>query len=322
MKAITRSRYGSPEVLGFDDVEAPTPAAGQVLVRVDAASVNRGDTLELRGWPLLARLSYGVRRPKRPVPGTDLAGTVLAVGEGVERLTPGQDVVGWGEGSFAELALADVARVVPRPDGLGPVEAAAVPTAGVAAHQAVHDAGRVSGDHRVLVLGASGAVGTFAVQLAAAEGARVTAVAGAHHAERARSLGAERVLDYRREDVTTHHGTYDVIVDTVGTLPLGALARTLTPTGTLVVVGSPNAHSLTGMGRFAGAAVRSLVTRRRIVPLFSKPDADALAAVLERVGVGAVRPVLAATFDLSDAAQAVRRVESGHAGGKVVLVAR
>lgn len=322
MKAITRTRYGSPDVLGFDDVDAPTPATGQVLVRVDAASVNRGDALEIRGWPLLARLSYGARRPKRPVPGTDLAGTVVAVGDGVEGLSVGQDVVGWGEGSFAELAVADAGAVRPRPAGLPAVEAAAVPTAAVAAHQAVHDAGRVAAGHRVLVLGASGAVGTFAVQLAAAEGARVTAVAGAHHADRMRALGADGVVDYRAEDVTTHHGRYDVVVDTVGTLPLGALTRTLTPTGTLVVVGSPNAHSLTGMGRFAGAAARSLVNRRRIVPLFSKPDAEALAAVLDRVAAGAVRPVVAATFDLSDAAQALRRVESGHAGGKVVLVAR
>ena len=320
MKAITRDRYGSPDVLRFEDLTPPAPAAGEILVEVGAAGVNRGDALELRGWPYLARLmGYGARRPKHAVIGTDIAGRVVAVGRDVDAIAEGDEVVGWGTGAFAELAVMRAMAAVRRPAGLDTVPAAAVPTTAVTSLQAVRDAGRVQPGQHVLVIGASGGVGTFAVQLAAHFGATVTGVAGASRAALVRSLGATHVVDYRTEDVTTHLGRYDVIVDAVGNHPLGALRRVLTARGTLVVVGGQNPNSLTGMRRFAGAALRSPFTRRRLVPLFSKPNAPDLHTVLALIGSGAVRPVVAATYALPDTAAALQRIEDGHAAGKLVI---
>jgi NADPH:quinone reductase-like Zn-dependent oxidoreductase len=320
MKAITRDRYGTPEVLRFDDIDRPHVGPDEVLVAVHAAGVSQGDVLELHGWPYFGRLAgYGVRRPKRRVPGTDLAGRVVAVGSGVDGVDVDDEVVGWGTGAFAELAIMKAADSVRRPSTVPVEHAAAAPTGGVAALQAIRRAGRVQPGQHVLVIGASGGVGTFAVQIAKADGAEVTGVSGPGNVELVRAIGADHVVDHTTDDVTTHTGRYDVIVDLVGVQPLSAVRRALTPTGTLVVVGGENPRSLTGMGRFAAAAVRSPFTRQRLVPLFSQPDRDDLAALVDLVAAGTVRPIIGSTLDLTDTAAAFELVATGHAGGKVVI---
>jgi NADPH:quinone reductase-like Zn-dependent oxidoreductase len=320
MKAITHHRFGGPDALHFEDVERPAPGAGELLVEVAATGVNQGDALELRGWPLLARLmGFGIRRPSHPVLGTDIAGRVIAVGADVADIDVDQDVVGWGIGGLAELATLEADTTIVRPDDVAAIDAAALPTAGVAALQAVRDAGRVEAGQHVLVIGASGGVGTFAVQIAKAFGAEVTGVAGAANAELVRSIGADHVVDHRRDDVAAHIGRYDVVIDLVGAQSIGDLQDALTPRGTLVVVGGGNPRTVTGMRRFAAAALRSAFTRRRLVPLFSTPKADDLATLMRLVRDGAVRPVVGATFALGDAAEAFRRLETHHATGKLVV---
>lgn len=320
MKAITRDRFGAPEVLRFTDIDLPTVGPDQLLVRVRAAGVNHGDALELRGWPYVTRLmGHGLRRPKRPGLGTDLAGTVVAVGAQVEGFDVDDEIVGWGASVFAEYAVVEVDRAVHRPSGVDADVAAAVPTAGVTAWQAVLGAGRVEAGQRVLVIGASGGVGSFAVQVAAVADAQVTAVVGRSNVEMARSIGAAEVIDHHATDVSTMHRHFDTIVDLAGVHPLGDLQRLLTQYGTLVVVGGQNPKSITGMRRFVGAAIRSPFTRRRLVPLFATQDAEALARLVSLVSAGDVRAVVSRTYDLSDTASAVEQIETGHTTGKIVL---
>ncbi len=320
MKAVTRERFGAPDVLQFHDIDWPQFGADEILVEVHAAAVNQGDVLELHGWPYLGRLmGYGALRPKRPVPGTDIAGRVVAVGARVDDVNVDDEVVGWGTGALAELATMPANTMIGRPPTVSVEHAAAIPTAGVTALQAVRHAGRVKPGHHVLVIGASGGVGTFAVQIAKADGAEVTGVSGPDNVGLVRSIGADHVVDYTDDDLTTHTGRYDVIVDLVGNHPLRAIRRALTRTGTLVVVGGQNPRSLTGMRRFADAVAISPFTRQRLVPLFSKPDRDDLTALVELVADGAVQPIVGTTFDLTETATAFQRVETGHAGGKVIV---
>ena len=320
MKAIVQHRYGAPEVLQYGTMAVPEPADDQVLIAVHAAGVNQGDALAMRGWPYAARLTYGLTRPRRAVPGTDIAGRVVAVGATVEGVEVGDPVVGWAvSGAFAPYATATASSVVPKPETLSFEQAAALPTAGVAALQAVRDAGRVSTGMEVLVVGASGGVGTFAVQIAAAHGARVTGVASDRNAELVLSLGAAAVVDYTRDDFTSHTSRYDVIIDLVGNQPIRRVRRALTPTGTLVVVGGNNPQSLTGMRRFASAAVLTPFSSPRLVPLFSKPEPGDLAALTDMVDTGTIRPVIDRSFDLVGAADAVAHVETGRSRGKVVI---
>jgi NADPH:quinone reductase-like Zn-dependent oxidoreductase len=320
MRAITQRRYGAPEVLEYGTVAVPEPADEQVLIEIHAASVNQGDALAMRGWPYAARLTYGLTRPRRAVPGNDIAGRVVAVGATVEGVEVGDHVVGWAlSGAFAPYTTATATSVVPKPETLSLGQAAAMPTAGVAALQAVRDAGRVSAGIEVLVVGASGGVGTFAVQIAAAHGARVTGVASGRNAELVQSLGAAAVVDYTRDDFTSHTGRYDVIVDLVGNQPIGRVRRALTPTGTLVVVGGDSPHSLTGMRRFAAAAAMSPFSSQRLVPLFSKPAPGDLATLTDMIDAGTLRPVIDRSFDLAEAADAVAHIETGRSRGKVVI---
>lgn len=320
MRAIARDRFGSPDTLTLEHLERPTIPAGHVLVEVHAAGVNRGDALEMRGWPYLARLmGYGIHRPKHPVLGTDIAGRVVATSDDVDGIDVDDHVVGFGTGAFAELATIPASMVIRRPARLDAAEAAALPTTGVTALQAIRDAGRVEPGQHVAVIGASGGVGTFAVQIAKADGAEVTAVAGGHNVELARSIGADHLVDYRNDDISNHPGRYDVIIDLVGNRPLRMLRQTLTPTGTFVVVGGQNPRSLTGMQRFVAAAAMSPLTRQRLVPLFSKPNRTDLATLAELVEQGAMRPIIGRTFDLSDAAEALRQIETGHGTGRTVI---
>lgn len=319
-RAIARDRFGSPDALSLRSIDRPQLRTGEVLVEVRAAGVNRGDALEMRGWPYLARLmGYGVRHPKHPVLGTDVAGTVIALSEGVIGIDIGDEIVGFGTGAFAEVALMPASTSVQRPDTIGAEEAAAMPTTAVTALQAIRDAARVEPGQHVAVIGASGGVGTFAVQIAKGYGAEVTGVASRRNADLVRSIGADHVVDYATDDIATHTGRYDVIIDLVGNQPIRRLHRALAPTGAFVVVGGQNPQSLTGMRRFAAAAARSPFTRQRLVPLFSKPNRDDLEAVIELARTGAVRPIVGRTFDLSDTAEAIRQIETGHGIGRTVV---
>jgi NADPH:quinone reductase-like Zn-dependent oxidoreductase len=318
MKAITQSAYGTPDVLRLDDLPTPAPAAGEVLVRVHAASVNRGDVYLVRGVPYVTRVA-GPRRPRRRVPGADFAGRVEAVGAGVTRVAPGDEVFGWCSGAFAQFASVPERALERKPAGVTFEQAAAVPTAAFTALQGLRDRGRIAAGQRVLIVGASGGVGTFAVQLAKAFGAHVTGVSSARNVDLVRSTGADRVIDYTREDFTRDEARYDLILDMVGDHPLAACARALKPGGTYVVVGAPNAESLTGLGRFVKAAVRSALTRRRLRPLFSRPNGDDLALLRQLLAEGKLLPVIDRQYGLADAPEALRYVAAGRARGKVVL---
>lgn len=320
MKAITRDRFGAPDILRFTDIDIPTPGAGELLVRVRAAGVNHGDALELRGWPYVARaMAHGIRRPRRAVLGTDVAGTVVATGPEVDGFDVDDEIVGWATGAFAEYALVSAGDAVHRPTAVDALGAAAVPTAGVTAWQAVHEAGRVQAGQQVLVVGASGGVGSFVVQLARSAGASVTAVVGTRNVELARSLGASSVVDHRSTDVITLHRHFDTVIDLAGVHRLGDLRRLLTRRGTLVVVGGQDPQSITGMSRFAGAAIRSPFTSRRLVPLFATQDHEALGRLVALVADGVVRPLVGRTYDLSDTVAALEQIETGHTTGKIVV---
>lgn len=321
MKAIHHNRFGPLDVLEFVDIDPPTPGPGQVLVEVRAAGLNPGDRHAIRGVPYAARLmGYGLRRPKQPVPGMDLAGIVTAVGQGVTRISTGDTVFGWGTGTLAQFALAADDLIEPKPDRLTFEQAAAVPTAATAALQALTKIGDTKPGHQVLIIGASGGVGTFAVQIANALGAEVTGVASTRNLELVRSAGAHHTIDYTTQDLAQHSGRFDVVIDLVGRLPLRhGSRRLLAPAGTYVVVGGQNPDSITGMGRFVSALALSPILRRRLRPLFSKPDHDDLIELARLIDDGHLLPVIDALHDLRDAPDALRYVHTGHARGKVVL---
>ena len=320
MKAIFRDRFGSADVLEFRDLDTPKIGDGEVLVRVHAAGVNPGDCLELKGLPYAARLmGYGLRKPKNQVLGTDVAGRVESVGKKVTRFRPGDEVFGWCDGAFAEYASTPESTLARKPAHLAFEQAAAVPTAAFAALQGLRDVGRIQPQHHVLVVGASGGVGTFAVQIAKALGAEVTGVSSTRNLDLVRSTGADRVIDYSREDFTRNGPHYDLIVDLVGGQPLSSSRRALKRNGTYVVVGGQNAHSITGMERFAKALLISPFVRQRLRPLFSKRSQEDLEVLREFLDAGKVLPVIDGIYDLPDLPEALRYVEAGHARGKVVI---
>lgn len=319
MKAIFHDRYGSTDVLEFRDIDAPAVGDDEVLVRVHAAGVNPGDGLAIEGIPYAARLTYGLTRPKHTVPGTDIAGRVEKVGGHVTELRPGDEVFGWCSAAFAEYAATSASALARKPAHLTFEQAAAVPTSAIAALQALRDTGRIEPGQQVLVIGASGGVGTFAVQIAKALGADVTGVSSSRNVDLVRSTGADRVIDYSREDFTRLGSRYDLIVDMVGAVPLSDGKRALEPGGTYVVVGGNNARSITGMERFAKALLLSPFVRRRLRPLFSTKTHADLQAVRELLDAGKVLPVIDAVYDLRDAVEALRYVGAGHTRGKTVL---
>lgn len=320
MKAIHHDQFGPPDVLELRDLDPPTAGAGEVLVEVHAAGVNPGDRHAVRGVPYAARLTgYGLTKPKHQVPGMDLAGRITAVGRGVTRFKPGDEVFGWATGTFAQYTAASQNSLESKPRHLTFEQAAAVPTAGFAALQALRDVGRTRAGHQVLVIGASGGVGTFTVQIAKALGAEVTGVAGTKNLELVRSTGADRVIDYTVEDFTLTGDRYDQVIDLVGKARLSPASRVLKPGGTYVVVGGQNPDSITGMERFVTALVLSPVLRRRLRPLFSKPNHDDLIILAQYLESGKVLPVIDATYDLNGVTDALRYVETGHTRGKVVI---
>ncbi len=317
MQAIVQHRYGGPEVLGVEELERPTPGPGLVLVRVRASAIFFGDWRLMRGSPFVIRFATGLRRPKNPVPGLDLAGVVEAVGDGVEDLRPGDEVFGWAAGSLAEYALTPATQVAPKPAGLSYEEAAAVPEAAMTALQGLRDHGRVQPGQRVLVIGASGGVGTFAVQIAKALGATVTGVASTRNLDLVRSIGADAVVDYTRDDVTRLDDRYDVIFQGAGTQSPMALRRILTEDGTLVL--SNGQGRLAGIDRILAATLLNPFVRQRLVVYVTHENRDDLLAVRDLIDAGAVRPVIDRTYPLADAAEAMQYLEAGHTRGKVVI---
>ncbi len=321
MTAIIAGAYGSADVLQSAQRPRPSVGAGEVMIRVHAAGVHRGDWHLMAGLPYLVRLGYGLRRPKHPVPGTEVAGTVVAVGAEVTRFGVGDEVMGIGSGTFAEYATAPQAKLVPKPADLPFAEAAIVPISGPTALQAVRDHGQVGSGQRVLITGASGGVGTFAVQIAKASGAHVTGVASGAKADLVRQIGADRVIDYRTQDFTALEEQFDLIVDLGGNTKTRALRRLLTERGTLVIVGGESGGRWTGgFGRGLRAAMRSPFVSQRLTTFVAREDAASTQAVVDLIEAGKVRPVLDATYPLQQAADAMRALESGAVRGKVAVV--
>jgi NADPH:quinone reductase-like Zn-dependent oxidoreductase len=322
MKAIVQDRYGSADVLEFRDIEEPVVGGNDVLVRVHAAGCGPDVWHLMTGMPYMARPAIGLRRPKLAVRGWDVAGTVEAVGANVTDLRPGDEVMGTAEGgSFAELVIARPDKLVPRPANLTFEQAAAVPISGTTALRAVRDEGKVQPGQNVLVIGAAGGVGSLAVQIAKAFGAKVTGVSSTSKVDLVRSIGADDVIDYTREDFTDGSRHWDVIVDTAGRRPLSRLRRALTPKGTLVIVGGDGGGSWTG-GFFRGvlrAPLVSLFVGQRLRGLATKVKQEDLVTLTELVEAGTVTPVIDRTYPLIEAPDAIRYLAEGHAAGKIVV---
>lgn len=322
MKAIVQDRYGSPDVLEFREVDKPVVADHEVLVRVKAAAVNARDWHLMRGDPYLARLVFGFGRPKTKIRGTDFAGQVEGVGKDVKRFRPGDEVFGEADGAFAEYVRASDSVVEPKPANLTFEQAAAVPLAGNTALMGLRDLGRVQPGQRVLVNGASGGVGTFAVQIAKAFGADVTGVCSARNVDLVGSLGADHIIDYAREDFTRNGQRYDVVLDLVGNRSLAQCRRALTPAGTLVLSGGgvSEGGSLVGpMGLILRGQALSRFVSQRLLVLTATPNKENLAALRELAESGRVTPVIDRTYSLSEVPEAVRYLEVEHARAKVVI---
>lgn len=321
MKAIVQDRYGSADVLEFRDIDVPAVGAEDVLVRVHAAGCGPDVWHTMTGMPYFARLMLGLRRPKVRVRGSDVAGTVEAVGATVMGFKPGDEVMGIAKGSFAELAVALSEKLVPKPARLSFEDAAAVPVSGLTALQAIRDKAKVQPGQTVLVIGAAGGVGTLTVQIAKAFGAKVTGVCSTSKADLVRSIGADEVIDYTRKDFTDGSRRWDVIVDTAGRRPLSGLRRALTPKGVLVVVGGDGGGRWTG-GFFRGmlgGPLLSLFVGQKLRGLVSKENGEDLQALKELIEAGTVTPVIDRTYPLIEAPDAIRYLEEGHPRGKVVV---
>jgi NADPH:quinone reductase-like Zn-dependent oxidoreductase len=320
MRAIVQDRYGSADRLRLSQIDKPVPAAGEVLVQVRAAGVDRGTCHLMRGEPYLVRiLGFGFRGPKNRVPGLDVAGTIVAVGADVTRFQVGDEVFGIARGSFAEYAAAQEDKLVAKPAGLSFEQAAVVAVSGLAAIKGLH-AGRIAAGQKVLIIGASGGVGTYAVQLAKAAGATVTGVASTAKAGLVRSIGADHVIDYTREDFADGHQHYDLILDIGGNSSLSRLRRALTTRGTLVIAGGEGAR-WTGVGRQLRALMLSPLVPQRLtmyVSSTSKRQAD-LEALRQQIEAGHLTPVVGKTYALADVPEAIRHLESGRAQGKIAI---
>jgi NADPH:quinone reductase-like Zn-dependent oxidoreductase len=319
MRAVVQTGYGSADTLRTGRAPIPRPGDHDVLVRVHAAGLDRGTWHLMAGRPYVMRAFVGLRAPRRPVPGRDVAGTVVAVGAAVTRFAPGDAVLGTGRGTFAELTVAREDRLARKPERLTWEQAAALPVSGLTALQGLTDVGRLQPGQSVLITGASGGVGSHAVQIATALGAHVTAVAGTAKLDLVRSLGAEHVVDHTREDFADGDRHYDLILDVAGNPSLTRLRRALTPTGTAVVAGGEHGGSLTGMGRQLLALAVSPFVRQRLTMLVCRENAADLERLAELVDAGTLTPALDRTFPLDQVQDAMRYLEAGRVRGKVAI---
>jgi len=321
MRAIVQDRFGPPDVLQLADTGLPDVGADDVLVRVHAAALNPADWHILRGDPLVARLmGVGLTKPKARVAGVDAAGVVETVGANVRGLRNGEEVLGFCRGAFAEYACTAADMVVPKPASLTFEQAAAVPIAATTALRGIREVGEVKAGQQVLVNGAGGGVGTYAVQIAAALGAEVTGVCSTRNVELVRSIGAAHVVDYTREDFTAGRSQYDVILDNVSSLPLTRLRRVLAPKGILVLNGggSPG-HVFGPVAGILRAVVANVFVSQRLRPLPSRQNQAELLAVTGLIEDGKLMPVVDRTYPLADTVEGLRTVEQGHTRGKVVV---
>ena len=326
MKAFVRRSYGSPDVLQLTDLDRPRPADDEVVVRVRATSINPYDWHQLRGQPYLARLmpgGFGLGRPKLTVLGCDVAGSVEAVGTGVTRFRPGDDVFALVEqGGFAEYVAVKEALLAPKPANLSYEQAAAVPMAAVTALLALREVGRLEPGQQVLINGASGGVGTFAVQIARVLGAKVTGVCSTRNVELVRSIGADEVIDYRAEDFIRSERRYDLLIDIAGSRPFSDSRRVLTTAGTFVVVGGPAGRWLRPADRMLSAMASAPFVSQRMVVADSVGSAEKkplLATLTDWIESGLITPVIDRRYQFAEIPAAVRYQEAGHASGKVVV---
>jgi NADPH:quinone reductase-like Zn-dependent oxidoreductase len=324
MKAVVTQRYGPPdEVLRIEDVDMPTPGDDDVLVRTHATSANPADWHLIRGVPQIARLQIGLRRPKHSVMGCDVAGRVEAVGANVTGFHQGDEVFGEAFpecGAFAEYVRLPAAHVVPKPASLSFEQAAAIPLAATTALQGLRDRGHISQGQHVLIVGASGGVGHFAVQIAKALGAEVTAVCRTRNLDLVRELGADHAIDHTAEDFTAGEVRYDVILQVAGTTPPSACRRVLTPQGTLVLISGDSPGRLVGpVGRIVKALVMDPFVGQKLKALNAKPNQPDLQALVRLVEEGRLAPVIDRTYPLDEVPEALRYLEQGHARGKVAI---
>lgn len=320
MKAIVCRKYGPPDVLEFTEVEKPAPKDDEVLVKVHAASLNQYDWHLLTADIFLVRLSMGLLKPKNPIPGADIAGRVEAVGSNVRQFRPGDDVFGdisaSGGGGFAEYVSVPENLLALKPKNITFEEAAAIPMAGLTALQGLRDLGRIQPGQNVVIQGAAGGVGTFAVQIAKSFGAKVTAVSSTKNMDQARALGAEHIIDYTTEDFTQSGQKYDLIFAANGYHPLSAYKRALTPHGIYAMAGGTPAQM------FQALLLGSWMSEnegRKMGVVTAKPKQEDLLIMKELVEAGKVRPVIDRCYPLSEAAEALRYLGTGHARGKVVI---
>jgi NADPH:quinone reductase-like Zn-dependent oxidoreductase len=321
MRAIVQDGYGSTDVLRLAEIDKPVIAANEVLLRVRAAGMDRGTWHVMTGQPYLMRvIGFGLRGPKNRVPGLDVAGTVGAVGSEVTRFHIGDEVFGISRGSFAEYAAAREDKLAHKPAGLSFEQAAVVPVSALTAIQGLRDAGRIQAGQKVLIIGASGGVGTYAVQLAKAFGAEVTGVSSTAKTDLVRSIGADHVVDYTREDFADGVHRYDLILDIGGNSGLSRLRRALAPRGTLVIVGGEQGGKLTGgFGRQIRALSLSPFVPQRLTMLTNKEHYADLEVLRPLIEAGQVTPIIGKTYPLTEVPDAMRQLEAGHARGKTAI---
>ncbi|MGG2066819.1 NAD(P)-dependent alcohol dehydrogenase [Bacillus sp. S14(2024)] len=320
MKAIVYNKYGSPDVLNLTEVDKPFPEDNQVLVKIHASSLNYGNLVLLKGEPFLARFAFGLLKPKYAIPGGDIAGRVEAVGKNVKQFQPGQEVFGdlsaSGWGGFAEYVSVPENALVIKPENITFEEAASVPMAAVTALQGLRDKGKIQAGQKVLINGASGGVGTFAVQIAKSFGAEVTGVCSTRNLEILRSIGADHIIDYTKEDFTEKGQKYDLILAVNGHHPITAYKRSLNDNGTFIHVGGSGAQLFQTMTL---GSWFSLSGRKKMSTLLQRQNQNDLIYMKELLEAGKVKPVIDKTFKMSEVKEAFKYFEQGHAQGKVVI---
>jgi len=319
MKRIVYHKYGSPDVLELQELEKPVVGDDSVLVRVRAASVNAGDWRLIRGRPYLVRLFTGLIKPRGALPGNDLAGHVEAVGRNVTQFKPGDEVIGNRNGALADYVCGKESNFVLKPVRITFEQAAAVPVAALTALQGLRDAGQIRPGQKVLINGAAGGVGTFAVQIAKSFGTDVTGVCSTRNADMVLAIGANSVVDYTKDDFTRSGQRYDLILDVAGNRSLSDCRRALSRNGTLVLVGGSDGRWLGPVGRWLQGRVLSQFMRQKLVPFLSKSSKDDLLVLMELIEAGKVTPVVDRTYPLGETAAAIRYLEEGHARGKVII---